>query len=160
VGAGFAIAKKNGSFTDLIERPVGAPPAMTFTWAQEVPFLTTSFGNGSAVSTTTTLPLPASLDITSAGVSSNTVLVRWKSTFPVTTSQLDIFLGPACTALIDRVTSTYTPATAQSAINVTVPATPGTTVFIKGDLYSVRLSASVASRGAALSACLSLRPSQ
>ena len=160
VGAGFAFVQKNGSFTDLIERPVGTPPDMTFTWAQELPYLTTSFTTGSSTTTTTAIPAPSSLVITRAGVSSNSVLVHWTSTSPVSTSQLDIFLGPACTTLIDRVTSTYTPVTTTSVINVTVPATLGTTVFIKGDLYSVRLSASVASRGAALSACLSLRPSQ
>ncbi len=42
VGTGFAIVAKNGSYTDLIERPLGAPPRMTFTWASEVRFLSAS----------------------------------------------------------------------------------------------------------------------
>jgi hypothetical protein len=40
MGTGFAVVKGTGSFTDLIELPAGAPPAMYFTWAKNVlPFL-------------------------------------------------------------------------------------------------------------------------
>ena len=36
VGVGFAVVNGSGSYVDLIERPAGVAPAMTFTWAQEV----------------------------------------------------------------------------------------------------------------------------
>ena len=40
VGVGFAIVNGSGSFVDLIEKPASAPPAMNFTWAQNVaPYL-------------------------------------------------------------------------------------------------------------------------
>ncbi len=40
VGAGFARVRSSSSFTVLLERPAGAPPPMTFTWAKDVaPYL-------------------------------------------------------------------------------------------------------------------------
>lgn len=36
VGTGFAIVNGSSSFVDLIEIPKGSPPAMTFTWAEEL----------------------------------------------------------------------------------------------------------------------------
>jgi hypothetical protein len=36
MGTGFAVVKGSGSFVDLVEIPKGTPPAMTFTWAQEL----------------------------------------------------------------------------------------------------------------------------
>lgn len=40
MGVGFATVGNSGSFVDLIEIPKGAPPAMIFTWAQNVvPYL-------------------------------------------------------------------------------------------------------------------------
>ena len=40
MGTGFAVLGRSGSFVDLVEQPAGAPPAMTFTWAQDVaPYL-------------------------------------------------------------------------------------------------------------------------
>ncbi len=39
VGVGVAVVGGTGSFVDLIEAPKGAPPAMTFTWAAEEPYL-------------------------------------------------------------------------------------------------------------------------
>jgi hypothetical protein len=40
MGAGFAVVRGSGSFTDLVELPVGSPPPMYFTWVKNVvPFL-------------------------------------------------------------------------------------------------------------------------
>jgi hypothetical protein len=40
MGAGFAIVRNSASFTGLLERPAGSPPAMYFTWARNVaPYL-------------------------------------------------------------------------------------------------------------------------
>ncbi len=40
MGTGFAVLGGSGSFVDLVEQLAGAPPAMTFTWAQDVaPYL-------------------------------------------------------------------------------------------------------------------------
>jgi hypothetical protein len=40
MGAGFAIVKGTGTFTDLVELPAGSPPPMYFTWASDVvPYL-------------------------------------------------------------------------------------------------------------------------
>ena len=36
MGVGFASLSGSSSFVDLIEKPAGAPPAMTFTWAEEL----------------------------------------------------------------------------------------------------------------------------
>jgi hypothetical protein len=36
MGTGFAVVNGSGSFVDLVELPLGTPPAMTFTWAQEL----------------------------------------------------------------------------------------------------------------------------
>jgi len=36
MGVGYAVVGGSGSYVDLIERPAGNAPAMTFTWAQEV----------------------------------------------------------------------------------------------------------------------------
>jgi hypothetical protein len=36
MGVGYAVVNGSGSYVDLIERPAGNAPAMTFTWAQEV----------------------------------------------------------------------------------------------------------------------------
>ena len=36
IGTGFAVVNGSGSFVDLVELPKGTPPAMTFTWAQEL----------------------------------------------------------------------------------------------------------------------------
>ena len=36
MGTGYAVVNGSSSFVDLIELPKGAPPAMTFTWAQEL----------------------------------------------------------------------------------------------------------------------------
>jgi hypothetical protein len=36
MGVGYAVVNGLGSYVDLIERPQGIAPAMTFTWAQEV----------------------------------------------------------------------------------------------------------------------------
>jgi hypothetical protein len=36
MGTGFAQGSNSSSFVDLIELPNGTPPAMTFTWAQEL----------------------------------------------------------------------------------------------------------------------------
>lgn len=36
MGTGFAVANGSGSYVDLVEIPKGTPPAMTFTWAQEL----------------------------------------------------------------------------------------------------------------------------
>jgi len=38
MGAAFAVVNGSGSFVDLIERPAGTPPAMTFTWANELAY--------------------------------------------------------------------------------------------------------------------------
>lgn len=40
MGAAFASAGGTGSLVDLIERPAGRPPAMTFTWAHELAYFT------------------------------------------------------------------------------------------------------------------------
>ena len=40
MGAAFAPAGGEGSLVDLIERPAGRPPAMTFTWAHELAYFT------------------------------------------------------------------------------------------------------------------------
>jgi hypothetical protein len=40
MGVGYAVVRGSGSFVDLIEIPAGAPPAMTFTWSNDVvPYL-------------------------------------------------------------------------------------------------------------------------
>lgn len=39
MGAAFAAVNGSGSFVDLIERPAGTPPAMTFSWADELAYL-------------------------------------------------------------------------------------------------------------------------
>ena len=44
MGSGFASVSGHGSYTDLVELPKGAPPALTFTWAKDV----TSFLGGSS----------------------------------------------------------------------------------------------------------------
>ena len=50
MGSGFATVSGHGSYTDLVERPLGAPPAMTFTWAKGVaPFLGGSSPTGPAL---------------------------------------------------------------------------------------------------------------
>jgi hypothetical protein len=36
MGAGYALVRGSGSFVDLIEKPAGTPPPMTFTWAKEL----------------------------------------------------------------------------------------------------------------------------
>jgi hypothetical protein len=36
MGVGYAVVGASGSYVDLIERPAGNAPAMTFTWAQEL----------------------------------------------------------------------------------------------------------------------------
>jgi hypothetical protein len=36
MGTGFAVVGGSSSFADLIELPSAAPPAMTFTWSQEL----------------------------------------------------------------------------------------------------------------------------
>jgi len=33
---GYALVNGSGSFVDLIERPAHTPPAMVFTWANEL----------------------------------------------------------------------------------------------------------------------------
>jgi len=137
VGTGFAVVAGNGSYTDLIERPVGPPPAMTFTWAKERPFLTTHFPSPSV--TTTTVQTAPAVAIASAAVGGKDVLVHWQSTFTVATSELDVFLGGVCGSLIDRITSTYAPPTTSGVINVTIPLPSTATFFTTGSLYSMRI---------------------
>jgi hypothetical protein len=36
MGTGYTQVNNTSSFVDLIELPNGTPPAMTFTWAQEL----------------------------------------------------------------------------------------------------------------------------
>ena len=50
MGSGFATVDGHGFYTDLVELPLGAPPAMTFTWAKDVaPFLGGSNPTGPAL---------------------------------------------------------------------------------------------------------------
>jgi len=36
MGTGYAVVNGSSSFVDLIEVPKGAPPAMNFTWSEEL----------------------------------------------------------------------------------------------------------------------------
>ena len=75
MGAAFAPAGGEGSLVDLIERPAGRPPAMTFTWAHELAYFTPG-ANGipsgatvsvRAVTTAGELALAWTLSSTAAG---------------------------------------------------------------------------------------------
>jgi hypothetical protein len=60
VGTGFAIVRQDGSEVVLIERPAGAAPAMTFTWAHELGYFhgTLHRAKAPAGPATTSLPAP------------------------------------------------------------------------------------------------------
>jgi hypothetical protein len=64
MGAGAAIVSSYGSYTALVALPAGAPPPMTFTWEQELPYLgpsaTTTTTSTTSTSTTTTSTVPTS----------------------------------------------------------------------------------------------------
>ena len=79
MGAADAVVNGSESYTDLIERPAGPPPAMTFTWTQELPFFT-----GATVPTITrhravaiTVPLTRQPSLSALAVTSTRLRVRW-----------------------------------------------------------------------------------
>ena len=57
MGAAYAprtATASESSYVDLVARPRGRAPAMTFTWRQELPYLTTSGATATTTTTTTT----------------------------------------------------------------------------------------------------------
>jgi len=69
MGSGYATVGGSGSYVDLVELPAGAPPAMTFTWAYEQAF----FSSTSATTTTTmTTTTSVTTTTTSASTSAST----------------------------------------------------------------------------------------
>lgn len=106
-GAGSAVVTINGtsamSYTDLVEGTSGTIPAMTFTWASELPYFTTpwssSGGSGSGGSTTTTVPaVPARITVTAPRLTLSSVRVHWgaQGVTGVTRVRLVVYRGTRC----------------------------------------------------------------
>ena len=81
VGTGYAAINGAGSYVDLVELPAGTPPAMTFTWESELPFL----GN-STTSTTTTTTIPTSTTTSTSTTTTIPTSTTTTTTIPTTTT--------------------------------------------------------------------------
>lgn len=107
MGTGYA-ALSQGSFVDLIELPAGAPPAMTFTWADEL----SSFPAGSlpATSSTTTTSSTgsATTTTTTTTTTTSTSTSTTSSTSTTTTTTVAKSGGPTNASIIHRVVSANT----------------------------------------------------
>jgi len=110
MGTGYADVNGVGSYVDLIELPASQPPAMTFTWASELPFFTTST---TTTVTTTTTTAPAATTTTAAAATTSppkrlnahrlslglsTLVVRWASRGAkgITSAVVHTFRGARC----------------------------------------------------------------
>jgi hypothetical protein len=102
MGTGYTNSGPNSSWVDLIELPAGLPPAMTFTWASEIPFFdpaylastpttTTTITTTTTTKTTTTkLAAPQSVSFKKLALTPNFVAVSWSS--PGTQGVYRVFL--------------------------------------------------------------------
>ena len=110
MGTGYADVNGAGSYVDLVELPAGAPPAMTFTWASELPFftssttttITTTTTTAPAATTTTAAPTitspPKRLNAHRLSLGLNTLVVHWasKGTKGITSAVVHTFRGVRC----------------------------------------------------------------
>jgi len=103
MGTGYANVSGSGSYVDLVELPSGAPPAMTFTWAAELPFFSTSSTTTTAPAATTT-PASASrsplkkVNARRLSFGLNTIVLHWASrgTKGITSAEVHTFRGARC----------------------------------------------------------------
>ena len=107
MGTGYANVSGSGSYVDLVELPSGAPPAMTFTWAAELPFFSTSSTTTTAPAAVTTTSAPASrsplkkVNARRLSFGLNTIVIHWasKGTKGITRAEVHTFRGARCLAV-------------------------------------------------------------
>jgi hypothetical protein len=118
LGAGVAVLNGSESYTVMIEVPSGAAPAMTFTWAQELPYfssgVSTSIGPPSTNVTPTTIPVsligPAQVISSAVGrLSLNMAQVSWESVNAagITKVTLYTFKGTGCSSAWRRASVSF-----------------------------------------------------
>ena len=128
MGAGYAVVNGTGSWVDLIELPASSPPAMTFTWASELPYfdpgyLSSSTTIASVASSTTTVPLTAPQHATFKKLSftPNAISISWSSAGARGIAQviLRTYLGKSCNTNDLKVVSSYQPSANTTSGTVT-----------------------------------------
>ena len=106
MGAGYAVVGGHGSYDDVVARPTGAPPPMTFTWLDEAPFLATGLivatppTDPASHPTTTTHPASrAAVQVTTRLLARGAVVrVRWTTSHAsaVSAARLVVFANARC----------------------------------------------------------------
>jgi hypothetical protein len=110
MGTGYADVNGAGSYVDLVELPASQPPAMTFTWASELPFftssttttVTTTATTAPAATTTTAAPAttspPKRLNAHRSSLGLSTLVVHWasKGAKGITSAVIHTFRGARC----------------------------------------------------------------
>ncbi len=125
MGAAFATVDGYGSYDDVVARPTGSPPAMSFTWASEVayfppgsvaaggsnPAATTTTTTTTTTSTTTTATVPAPIKVTERllSYSTSSIRVRWWATHSadLTAVRLAVYDDAHCSRTLHLVVSRY-----------------------------------------------------
>lgn len=154
MGAAYASVPSGGSLVDLIELPEGVPPAMTFTWASELPYFAAGANPPATPPLGTGLNLPSALKgkvhFTKARFGTAGLALNWSisagSTYVVA---VEVFQAPGC-----RFGAHTHTAITGGAING-VAAVPVRGWFVRGRYYSVRLVVGESS-GLAKGGCLNL----
>jgi hypothetical protein len=120
IGVGYAPSGPTGSWTALIEVARGTLPPMTFTWAQEAPYFSSSVTSPSTISVTTipvtTIPVTtttqaapvAGLQAYAAGIGINTARVHWSLSSGVSPHiVLMVYKGTSCVTRAHSVSVTW-----------------------------------------------------
>lgn len=163
MGAGYAVVNGSSSWVDLIELPAGSPPAMTFTWASEVPYFDPGYLSSSttsrtvaATTTTTTVPLsvPQSATFKKLSFKPNSISVSWSSPGArgIKRVMLRTYLGTSCSTNDLTAVSSYEPSSNTTSGTITYKGSTFTNTKV---VYAASVQV-VNAAGSTTSTCISL----
>ena len=129
LGAAGSVVSGHMSYVDLIELPAATPPTMTFTWAQEAPFLhsgTTTTTTSSIPSTPSSTPLGAShVHLQRTYLGANAIRVGWSDpgVQGITRVMLTYYRDRSCRGRARTASATYAPRTntTRATLGVSAP---------------------------------------
>jgi hypothetical protein len=170
VGTGWTDTRGVGSWDVLIERPAASPPVMVFSWASEVPYLTTyTAPTTSTLPVTTTTLVPTTgpttgpttqlaalgpISVRVVGLNYSDAQVRWSSntTMGLATAQLSTYKGTGCVSSNHWVRETYN---TRSNVQSGYLSSSGPRYYSPAGVFSGRVTITNAA-GSRSSACFSL----
>jgi len=153
-GVGYAATDTGLSWTELIEVPEGSPPAMTFTWADELPYFSGEYSNYSIASPTGLTLTVLNFKRFPGRGDEVSLFVNWTlTTGAATTATFAIYKGSGCKNRVRSISDHYV--LSEGGGDEGLFSTGGSRFFLPTVNYSARVSVTTP-RGKLLGRCIVL----